>query len=110
MIFGVLVGLPPLVASTNYLSALKSQDAKKVEQAATIWPVEPSRMGQVAISLANQGLQVEALRILEDGKVRFPDEYQFWKLLAEIPKSTPEQKAEAKAQMKRLDPHNPDLK
>lgn len=110
LIFGVLVGLPPLVASTNYLLALKSQDAKRVEQAATIWPVEPSRMGQVAISLANQGLQVEALRILEDGKVRFPDEYQFWKLLAEIPKSTPEQKAEAKAQMKRLDPHNPDLK
>lgn len=110
LIVGVLVGLPPLVASTNYLSALKSQDAKKVEQAATIWPVEPIRMGQVAISLANQGLQVEALRILEDGKVRFPDEYPLWKLLAEIPNSTPEQKAEAKAQMKRLDPHNPDLK
>ena len=110
LIVGVLVGLPPLVASTNYLAALKSQDAKRVEQAARIWPVEPSRMGQVAISLANQGLQVEALRILDDGKVRFPDEFQFWKLLSEIPKSTPEQKAEAKAEMKRLDPHNPDLK
>jgi O-antigen ligase len=110
LIVGVLVGLPPLVASTNYLTALKSQDVKRVEQAARIWPVEPSRMVQVAISLANQGLQVEALRILDDGKVRFPDEFQFWKLLSEIPKSTPEQKAEAKAEMKRLDPHNPDLK
>ena len=110
LIVGVLVGLPPLAASTNYLTALKSQEAKKVEEAATIWPVDPSRMGQVAIILAKQGLQAEALRILDDGKARFPDEFQFWRLISEIPKATPEQKAEAKAQMKRLDPHNPDLK
>ena len=110
LIVGVLVGLPPLVASTNYWAALNSRDPKAVEQAAKIWPVDPRRIEQVAVLLANQGLQVEALRVLEDGKVRFPDEFHFWRLISEIPNATPEQKAEAKAQMKRLDPHNPNLK
>jgi hypothetical protein len=110
LIVGVLVGIPPLVASTNYWTALKSLDVKELEQAAKIWPVDPRRIEQVAVSLANQGLQEEALSILEDGKVRFPDDFQIWRVISEIPKATLEQKAEAKAQMKRLDPHNPDLK
>ena len=67
-------------------------------------------MGQVAISLANNKFQKEALGILKDGTEKFPDEYQMWRLLSEIPNATPEQVAEAKRQMKRLDPHNPDLK
>jgi hypothetical protein len=33
-----------------------------------------------------------------------------WALLAKIPSATAEQKAEALAQMKRLDPNNPNLK
>ena len=110
LVVGALLGLPPLVASSKYLSALKSSDVKKVEQAAYIWPLDPYRMGQVAISLANNKFQNEALVILKDGTEKFPDEYQMWRLLSEIPNATPEQVAEAKRQMKQLDPHNPDLK
>ncbi|CAN2226839.1 RfaL Lipid A core - O-antigen ligase and related enzymes [Candidatus Nanopelagicaceae bacterium] len=110
LVVGALLGLPPLMASSKYLTALKSGDVKKVEQAAYIWPVDPYRMGQVAISLANNKFQDEALVILKDGTEKFPDEYQMWRLLSEIPNATPEQVAEAKRQMKRLDPHNPDLK
>jgi O-antigen ligase len=107
---GALLGLPPLVASSQHLSALKSQDAKRVEQAAYIWPLDPNRMGQIAISLANSNLQKEALEILIDGSSKFPDEYQMWRLISEIPNATPEQVNEARRQMKRLDPFNPNLK
>ena len=110
LVIGALLGLPPLVASTKYLSALKSGNAKNVQQAAYIWPLDPYRMGQVAISLGNNKFQSEALNILVDGTKKFPDEYQMWRLISEIPNSTPEQVAEAKRQMKRLDPNNPDLK
>jgi hypothetical protein len=47
---------------------------------------------------------------LLDGTKKFPDDFLMWNLLSQLPEATPEQKAEAKAQMKRLDPHNPDLK
>lgn len=110
LVVGALLGLPPLVASSQHLSALKSQDAKRVQAAAYIWPVDPNRMGQIAISLANSNLQKEALDILVEGSVRFPDEYQMWRLISEIPSATPEQVTEAKLQMKRLDPFNPNLR
>jgi hypothetical protein len=67
-------------------------------------------MGQIAISLANSNLQKEALEILIDGSSKFPDEYQMWRLISEIPIATPEQVNEARGQMKRLDPFNPNLK
>lgn len=110
LVIGALLGLPPLVASSQHLSALKSQDAKRIEQAAYIWPLDPNRMGQIAISLANSNLQKEALEILIDGSSKFPDEYQMWRLISEIPNATPEQVNEARRQMKRLDPFNPNLK
>ena len=110
LIVGVLVGLPPLIASTKFLTALKSQDAVKVENAAYMWPQEPARMGQIAGAFANAKLGANELKVLLDGTKKFPDDFLMWNLLSQLPEATPEQKAEAKAQMKRLDPHNPDLK
>ena len=110
LVIGAMLGLPPLVASSQYLSAVKSKDAKQVQEAAYIWPVSAYPMGQVAIILANNNLQAEALNILKVGVVKFPDEYSMWRLLSEIQNATPEDVAEAKIQMKRLDPHNPENK
>jgi hypothetical protein len=110
LVIGAILGLPPLVASSQYLSALKSKDAKQVQDAAYIWQVGAYPMGQVAITLANNNLQAEALNILKAGVVKFPDEYSMWRLLSEIQNATPEDVAEAKIQMKRLDPHNPENK
>ena len=110
LIVGVLVGTPPLVASTQYLSAFKSQDALKVEKAAYRWPQDPARMGQIAGALAGSKLHSNELKVLLDGTKKFPDDFLLWSLLSQSTNATPQQKAEAKAQMKRLDPKNPDLK
>jgi hypothetical protein len=72
--------------------------------------MSPYPMGQVAITLANNNLQPEALKILTDGVSKFPNEFSMWRLLSEIPNASPEQVIEAKRQMKRLDPLNPNLK
>lgn len=110
LLVGALLGLPPVIASSKYLTALKSQNALQIERAAYIWPMQAYPMGQVVVSLSNNNLQIEALKVLEDGVAKFPDEFSMWRLLSEIPNATPEQVAEAKLQMKRLDPLNPNLK
>ena len=110
LIIGLLVGLPPLVASSKFKSALESGDAQRVVQAAYIWPVDSYQMGQVAGLLMENKLEAQGLKVATDAVERFPDRFELWALLAKIPSATAEQKAEALAQMKRLDPLNPNLK
>lgn len=110
LLFGLLAGLPSLIASNNFYSAVTSGDAVKIEQAAYSWPQDPNRMGQIAITLTNNNLQDRALKIIENGVSKFPDEFAMWRLLSEMPNASAKQVAKAKNQMKRLDPHNPDLK
>lgn len=109
-VIGCVLGMPPVIASTKYLSALKSQDATKIEQIAFLWPQEPARVGQIVGALANAKLEVQALNVVTRGVERFPDDYELWNYLSELPSATDEQKAMAKREMRRLDPQNPNLK
>ncbi len=107
---GAIVGLPPYLASSKYRSALESGDGQIIQQAAYIKPLEITRLGQVAATLRDNKLEAEALAIIQDAVSRFPDAYDAWKILASLSVASEEQRAEALAQMKRLDPNNPELK
>jgi O-antigen ligase len=107
---GLLVGLPPFLASTQYKSALESSDAAVIENAAYLWPDEAIRYGQVALVLQANKLDVQAQAVIDQALVKFPNEFGLWSLAAKLSTATPEQIAEANAQMKRLDPFNPNLK
>jgi O-antigen ligase len=109
-VIGLLVGMPPLVASSQFKTAYQSNDAAKVEEAAALWPQEAMRYGQVALVLQANKLDVQAQRVVDAALLKFPDEFGLWSLAAKLSTATPEQIAEAKAQMKRLDPNNPDVK
>ncbi len=67
-------------------------------------------MGQVAGILQQNKIEAEGLKIATEAVANFPDEYGLWSLLAGMPSATTEQKAQAAKEMKRLDPHNPNLK
>lgn len=110
LIVGLLVGLPPLIASSQFKSALESGIPQTVEEAAYIWPNDPVRMGQVASIFQQNKMESKALEIALKAVKKFPDEYGLWALLSNIPSATAEQKAQALAEMKRLDPLNPNLK
>ena len=110
LIVGLLVGLPPLIASSHFKSALESGNPQTVEEAAYIWPNDPVRMGQVASIFQQNKMEPKALEIALKAVKKFPDEYGLWALLSSIPSATTEQKAQALAEMKRLDPLNPTLK
>jgi O-antigen ligase len=110
LIVGVLVGMPPYLASAKYKSALETSNPTVIQEAAYIWPTDSSRMIQVAMTLNDNKLEDQGLQVAQDAVERFPDNFGVWSTLNSMNKASVEQKAEALAQMKRLDPLNPNLK
>jgi O-antigen ligase len=108
-IVGLLVGLPPFLASAQFKSALESGDAVKLEKAAYLWPDEPIKYGQVAAILQANKLDAQAQKVIDAALLKFPNEFGLWSLASKLSTATPEQIAKAKAEMKRLDPNNPDI-
>ena len=107
---GVLVAMPPYLASTKHKSAMESGNATIVEDSAYLWPLDPVRMTEAAGLLYDSKLTARAISVLVDANKKFPNYYPTWAIVYQLPEATPEQKAEALAQMKRLDPLNPNLK
>ena len=109
-VVGLLVGLPPFVASAQFKSAYTSGDAVKVEKSAYIWPDEAMRYGQVGLVLQSNKLDAQAQKVVDAALLKFPNEFGLWSLASKLSTATPEQIAKAKEEMKRLDPFNPDVK
>jgi O-antigen ligase len=109
-VIGLLVGLPPFIASAQFKTALETADAVKIENAASIWPHEALRYGQVVLILQANKLDAQAQKVVDAALLQFKDEFGLWSLVAKLSTATPEQVAEAIAQMKRLDPNNPEVK
>ena len=110
LVIGVLVGMPPYLASVKYKSALETSNPTVIQEAAYIWPLDATRMIQVSITLNDNKLVSQGLEVAIDATEAFPDNYGVWKAFYGMQGATTEQKAEALAQMKRLDPLNPNLK
>lgn len=110
LIVGVLVGMPPYLASAKYKGALETSNPQVIQEAAYIWPLDALRMTQVARTLNDNKLELEALVVAEDAVKQFPDKYDVWETLSLMNRATDEQKSRATVQMKRLDPLNPNLK
>jgi O-antigen ligase len=109
-ILGISIGMPPYVASARFKGALESGNPQAIRDAAYFWPQEPSRMILVAETLDDNKFSNEGLRVALDATVSFPENFGSWAVLNAMDDATPEQKSEALAQMKRLDPLNPNLK
>lgn len=110
LLVGTLIGAPTFLSSLQHNIALKKSDVNSVVQAAYIWPYEPIRMVQVATTLNDNNLENRGLEVILDASRKFPDNYAVWSTLYSMKSANVEVKAEALAQMKRLDPLNPDLK
>jgi len=109
-VLGVLVGMPPYVASARYKSALETSNPTVIQEAAYIWPMDSSRMIQVAMALNENKLETQGLEVAIDATKKFPNNYLVWATLDAMKSATAEQKTQAQKEMKRLDPLNPNLK
>jgi O-antigen ligase len=109
-VLGVLVGMPPYVASAKFKSALETSNPTIIQQAAYIWPLDAVRMIQVSLTLDENKLGEQALKVSVDATEKFPDNYSVWAALNAMKSASDQQRSDALVQMKRLDPLNPTLK
>ena len=106
---GVLT-LPLVSSSAIFKSAIITADSKQIETALARFPETPQNYLYAAHFFQVNSLNDEAINILKIATAKFPDYYDCWETLAKIPGISNKLETQAKAQMKRLDPLNPNLK
>ncbi len=112
LVIGGLVASPPLAADVKWRSAQKTMALESLEAA-----LQPSFMNPqnstkylVSIQTFEQSNLPDLARKYAQEAVRFnPNSFELWKVFYLIQASTPEEKALALENMKRLDPLNPDV-
>jgi len=72
-------------------------------------PSDSQRYAQATQIFASSNLLTEAHQVALDSVAFSPDSYDNWRNLYFLSNSTPEEKAKALANLKRLDPLNPDV-
>jgi hypothetical protein len=107
---GIGLGTPPVITSTEFLSALKSKEAKLIKEAAFNKPENSHYMYLVMEILVVNKLMSEAIDVSNFSITKFSDDYDIWKVRSKIVGLPKEEIDKALREMKRLDPNNPDLK
>jgi hypothetical protein len=107
---GSAVSLPPYLAANKYYKALQSGDGNLLYESAYLKPYDRTRFLYTAQIMAENKLEDRAIQILSDASKLYPDSLEIWQRWSVIPSATPAQIAKAKAEMKRLDPLNPEWK
>ena len=112
VVIGALIAVPPMSADMKYKSALKAQNVQQVEAALTpsyLSPRDSSRLAQAVLLFENSKLPDLAYKYAKEGTAFNPDYFDAWRVLYAVTNATSEDKELALANMKRLDPKNPDV-
>jgi hypothetical protein len=110
LIVGTLIAMSPLRNSIEVRSLSGETTIEAVEEFGMRDSLNPEISILMAGNLADSKFEENALRIIRNTVKNNPDNYFAWKLIASIPSASPEERAQAQVQMKRLDPLNPELK
>jgi O-antigen ligase len=110
LIIGLGAGLPLMVADATFRSTVKSGDVIKIEASVRQWPQSVTRMTLAAQILREGNLSERSIVIAREAVVFNPMNFEAWKELSLQPNATDQERAEALATMKKLDPYNPNLK
>ena len=109
---GALIAVPPMAADSAWRSALDSKDVAKVMAALEpgyLKPNDSQRLAQAVQLLASSNLPDQARKIALQGVEFNPDYFDAWRVFYYLTNTTEEEKKSALANMKRLDPLNPDV-
>jgi O-antigen ligase len=111
-VIGLLIAVPPYSADARWRSALGSQDLNKIEAAlipSYLNPANSYKYANAVQLLESSKLFDISLKYAQIGVQFNPNNFDGWKVLYLISKSSPEEKALALENMKRLDPKNPNV-
>ena len=106
---GFAIALPLYLSADKFFNALQSGDVRIIQSAAYLQPYDRSRFLYVASIFTQNDLEFRAIKILRDASEIYPDSFEIWQQWSTIDSASPADIAHAKAEMKRLDPHNPNL-
>ena len=112
LVIGGLIACPPYTADNKWRNALASSSVEQLEAALLPGYLSPSNSYKYAsaIGIFEQNKFPDQAYKYAKIAVEFnPNDFDSWKILYSISKSSPEEKADALANMKRLDPLNPSL-
>jgi hypothetical protein len=101
-----------MAADSKWRSALKAQNVQAVEEALTpsyLAPRDSQRLAQAVLLFENSKLYDQAYKYAKEGVAFNPNYFDAWRVLYSISKSTQDERDLALKNMKRLDPHNPDV-
>lgn len=110
LIFGIILGIQPLVASAKYKAAIESGNSQTYIDSVNVFPKDFIRTVQVVQNLENYGFKDQAVEIIRPAAILFPDSYEIWNAFSQLSKATAEELERALKEMKRLDPNNPNLR
>jgi hypothetical protein len=109
-LIGMGVSIPSLASSMNYISTLKSGNLENIQSVTNSWPPNLAHQLQTAAVFKDASFNEQSLQATRLLLSRYPDSYRGWEILASLPNADEKEVLKAKAQMKRLDPFNPNLK
>jgi hypothetical protein len=107
---GFGLAISPFVADTNWRSSLGSGSLPTVQAAALKAPSDSYRMVNIAVLFEQNKFTAQAAEIVRIAVKYNPDHFDGWRVMANLSETTPEEKAEAKKNMIRLDPLNEEWK
>jgi hypothetical protein len=109
---GLLIALPPLAADSKWRSAQKLGTVQATEESMKPSLFNPQNYMKYATNiqtLEQSNLNELARKYALEATAWNPESYDLWRILYLIKNSTPEERALALKNMKRLDPLNPDV-
>ena len=106
---GIALSILPIKNSIAYTSSLRTGDVNQLMSNALQHPIQAERIFDIVTLFNANNLEVNSLDLLRRAVVLFPNKFEIWQALSAMTNATPSEKSEALSQMKRLDPHNPDL-
>jgi O-antigen ligase len=112
VVIGALIAVPPLSADSKWRAAILSQNAQTVESVLTpsyLTPADTYRYISAVQTFESSKLYDLAYKYAQIGVAFNPESSDAWRMLYAISKSTQADKDLALANMKRLDPKNPDV-
>ena len=100
----MVIGVIPLYADANFLSAIKLGDVEKVYAAATAFPLEVARINFVTQAFSTNKFPEQALKSARFGVEKFPNNYDTWDLLRQVTNLDSDREL-AIENLKRLNPY-----
>ena len=107
---GFALAISPFVADSTWRSSLGSGSLPTVQAAALKAPSDSYRMVNIAVLFEQNKFTAQAAEVIRVAVKYNPDHFDGWRVMANLSETTPEEKAEAKKNMIRLDPLNEEWK